>query len=286
MKVKIGGKWVGEDNPCFVVAEIGINHNGSVDIAKQLIHEAYKAGCDAVKFQKRTVDVAYSKEELDKPRETPFGKTNRDLKEHLELTQQDYVDIDYCCRETGILWFTSCWDEGAVDFMEQFKPPCYKIASPMLTHRHLLERLRATRKPLILSTGMSTQEEVDSAVKTLGQDNLVILHCTSTYPSKIGELNLNVLPKLQSLYRCPIGYSGHEVGLVTTVGAVVLGAKLVERHITLDRSMWGTDQSASIEPLGFERLVKYIHSSEEAMGDGAKKVFASELPIMRKLRRA
>ncbi|KKN73875.1 hypothetical protein LCGC14_0396770 [marine sediment metagenome] len=285
MLVKIGNKLIGEGNPCFIVADIGINHNGSMKIAKQLIKAAYKAGCDAVKFQKRTIDVVYTKEELDKPRETPFGKTNRELKEHLEFSRQDYVDIDYYCRELGILWFASSWDIESVDFIERFNPPCHKIASPLLTHTLLLERLRATGRPLILSIGMSTPSEIEGAVLQLDEDNLIILQCTSTYPCAISELNLNVIRELKALYRLPVGYSGHEVGLATTVAAVALGAKMVERHITLDRAMWGSDQAASVEPLGFERLVKYIHSVEGAMGDGMKIVYDSEVAVREKLRR-
>ncbi len=284
MKVKIGDKWVGENEPCFIVVDIGINANGSLDIAKQLIIKAHLAGCDAVKFQKRTIDLVYSSEELDKPRETPFGKTNRDLKEGLEFSLDEYREIDFFCRQIGIMWFASCWDAKSVDFMEWFNPPCYKIASPCLTDDGLLRYTKSKGKPIILSTGMSTLEQIDHAVDLLG-NNLIILHCTSTYPGKIEELNLKVIPLLRERYGCPVGYSGHEVGISTTVAASVLGAKMVERHITLDRSMWGTDQAASVEPQGIERIVKYIHTIEQAMGDGVKWVYDSEVPIMKKLRK-
>lgn len=286
MRVKIGNKFIGEDEPCFVVAEIGINHNGSVDIAKQLIGWAYRAGCDAVKFQKRTVDVVYTPEELAKPRESPFGTTNGDLKRGLELSLDEYKEIDNYCKGIGILWFASCWDEASVDFIEQFTPPCYKIASPCLTDDNLLKHTRAKGKPIILSTGMSTAAQVYHAIDILGDGKLIVLHCTSTYPCALGELNLKVIPLLQSQLECPVGYSGHEVGIVTSVAAVVLGAKMVERHITLDRTMWGTDQVASLEPPAMERLVKYIHGAEMSLGNGIKKVYGSEIPIMKKLRRA
>jgi len=285
MKVKIGDKYVGGSEPCYVIADIGINHNGSVDIAKQLIGWAYRAGCDAVKFQKRTVEAVYTPEELAKPRESPFGKTNGDLKRGLEFGMAEYTEIDLYCKELGIPWFASCWDIGSVGFMEHFNPPCYKIASPCLTDTALLKEVKATGKPITLSTGMSTVAQIDKAYATLDTDNMVMLHCTSTYPCKLEELNLSVIQGMSLYYHCPIGYSGHEVGIVTTVVAVVLGAKMVERHITLDRSMWGSDQSASVEPLGMERLVKYIHSTEKALGDGVKKVYDSEIPIREKLRR-
>lgn len=285
MKVKLGDKWVGEDEPCFIVVDIGINHNGSVDIAKQLIAKAFVSGCDAVKFQKRTVDVVYTKEELDKPRESPFGDTNRALKNGLELGLGAYYEIDQYCKQLGIMWFASPWDIDSVDFLEQFNPPCYKIASPCLTDDILLNYIKSYQRPIILSTGMSTLEQIDHAVDILGQDKLIIMHCTSTYPGKVEELNLKAIRMLIDRYNCPIGYSGHEVGISTTVAASVLGAKMIERHITLDRAMWGSDQAASVEPQGIERIARYIHAIERAMGDGVKKVYDSELPIMKKLRR-
>lgn len=285
MKVRLGNKYVGEGEPCFIVADIGINHNGSVDIAKQLIAKAFVGGCDAVKFQKRTIDVVYKPEELNKPRESPFGNTNGDLKRGLELSLKDYKEINRYCKKLGIMWFASPWDLDSVDFLYRFDPPCFKIASPMLTDNTLLLYIRSSQKPVILSTGMSTLEQIDHAVDILGQDNLIILHCTSTYPGKVEELNLKVIPEFIKRYDCPIGYSGHEVGISTTIAAAVLGAKMVERHITLDRSMWGTDQAASVEPQGIERIVRYIHTIESAMGDGVKKIYDSELPIMKKLRR-
>lgn len=283
--VKIAGRVVGPGAPAFVIAEAGINHNGSLELALQLVAAAKKAGCQAIKFQKRTIDIVYSVEELAQPRESIFGDTNGDLKRGLEFGRHEYAEIDRACRETGLVWFASCWDEPSVDFIAAFDPPCYKIASPCLTDHQLLRRHRRSGAPLLLSTGMSTIEEIDAAVEVLGRENLVLMHCTSSYPSRTDELNLLVLRQLAHRYGIPVGYSGHEVGLATTLGAVALGAVVIERHLTLDRAMWGSDQSASIEPHGFERLVKDIRAVEAALGDGVKRVYPSELASMRKLRR-
>ena len=284
-KVKIGNKWVGEGEPCFVVAEIGINHNGDLDIARKLISAALLANCDAIKFQKRTIDVVYTPDELARPRKSPFGTTNGDLKRGLEFGYKQYRAIDKYCRSHKIMWYASCWDEASVDFIEQFTPPCYKIPSASLTDDNLLRHLRRFGRPIILSTGMSTMEQIDHAVEVLGTEDLILMHCNSTYPSKVEELNLKTILTLKERYKVPVGYSGHEVGLATTVAASVLGACLVERHITLDRSMWGSDQAASVEPHGFAKLVRDIHVIENAMGDGVKCVYESEIPIMKKLRR-
>jgi N-acetylneuraminate synthase len=283
--VRIGDRLVGPGHPCFVVAEIGINHNGDTDLAKRLIDAAVDSKCDAVKFQKRTVDVVYSAEELARPRESPFGPTNGDLKRGLELGLDEYVDIDRYCRQKGIPWFASCWDEASVDFITRFGPACYKVASASLTDDTLLRHHRKTGRPIVLSTGMSTPEQIDHAVEVLGRRDLIILHTTSTYPSEIADLNLRVIKVLEERYEVPVGYSGHEVGLVPTVAAVALGACMVERHITLDRAMWGSDQPASVEPQGFARLVRDIRAVEASMGDGVKRVIAGEVPIMQKLRR-
>lgn len=283
--VSIGGKLVGKGNPCFVIAEIGINHNGNLDTAKHLINVAVMAGCDAVKFQKRTVDVVYSAEELAKLRENPFGTTNGDLKRGLEFGADEYREIDRYCKDSGIMWFASCWDEGAVDFIDQFNPPCYKIASASLTDDDLLTYTCNKGKPIILSTGMSTMEEISHAVDVIGKDNLVILHCTSTYPSEVGELNLKAINTLEKEFDVPIGYSGHEKGISLSSASVAVGACVVERHITLDRTMWGSDQAASLEPQGLNKLVRDIRNIELALGDGIKKVYESEVPIREKLRR-
>jgi N-acetylneuraminate synthase len=268
-----------------VIAEIGINHNGDLDIARQLIDVAVAAGCDAVKFQKRTVDVVYTAEDLARPRENPFGATNGDLKRGLEFGFEQYAAIDDYCREKGIAWFASCWDEASVDFIDQFNPPAYKIASASLTDDDLLVHTRAKGKPVILSTGMSSLEQIDHAVHVLGRQALVILHSSSTYPAHYQELNLRVIPVLQQQFAVPVGYSGHETGIPSSVAAVALGACMVERHLTLDRAMWGSDHAASLEPNGMTRLVRDIRLIETAMGDGVKRVLDRELPVIEKLRR-
>jgi N-acetylneuraminate synthase len=283
--VQIGDYLVGDGQPCFIVAEIGINHNGDLAMAKKLIDAAGQAGCNAVKFQKRTVEVVYSPEELARPRENPFGPTNGDLKSGLEFGQAEYEEIDRYCHANGILWFASCWDEGSVDFLEQFNPPCYKIASASLTDDNLLRHHRQYGRPMILSTGMSTLEQIDHAVDVLGPYDLILLSCTSTYPAPIEELNLRTIHTLRGRYDVPTGYSGHEVGLAPSVGAAALCACVVERHITLDRAMWGSDQAASVEPQGFARLVQDIRAIEGALGDGVKRVWPGEVPVMQKLRR-
>jgi len=283
--VRIGDKLVGDDQACYIVAEIGINHNGDIDLAKRLISVAVAAGCDAVKFQKRTVEVVYSAEELAKPRENPFGATNGDLKRALEFDQEDYEEIDAFCRSVKMAWFGSPWDEGSVDFLEQFNVPVHKIASASLTDDQLLRHIRKTGKPIILSTGMSTYAEIDHAVDVLGKENLILLHATSTYPANYDELNLRAIPTMAKRYGVPIGYSGHETGIPTTVCATALGACCVERHITMDRAMWGSDQAASLEPNGISRLVRDIRLWEQSKGDGIKRVYEREVPIIKKLRR-
>jgi N-acetylneuraminate synthase len=283
--VDIASRPVGSDQPAFIVAEIGINHNGDVNLARKLIAAASGAGCDAVKFQKRTVDVVYSAEELARPRESPFGDTNGDLKHGLEFDEAAFRAIDEYCRVLGIEWFASCWDEASVDFIEEFDPPCYKIASASLTDDALLRHHRKFGRPIILSTGMSELDEIDHAVEVLGTSDLILLHATSTYPSQPTELNLRVISSLRERYGIPVGYSGHEVGLSTTLAAHVLGACTIERHITLDRAMWGSDQAASVEPVGFQRLVRDVRAIESALGDGQKVVYDSELPVREKLRR-
>ena len=283
--VKIGNKIIGDSHPCFVIAEIGINHNGSLETAKKLISIAHFCGCDAVKFQKRTVEDVYTKEELLAPRQSVFGETNGDLKRGLEFGYEEYLEIDRFCKEIGMLWFASCWDKKSVDFMEQFDVCAYKIPSALITDIELLEYTKKTNKPILISTGMSTMEEIDRALDVVGLDNTVIYHCTSTYPSSNSELNLKVINTLKEKYNCPIGYSGHEKGIVSSTIAVVLGACSVERHITIDRTMWGSDQAASLEPEGLRKMVRDIRNVRNFLGDGVKKVYDSELPIKKKLRR-
>jgi N-acetylneuraminate synthase len=285
VQVKIGGTFVGDGCPCYIVGEIGINHNGDLGIARRLIDVASVAEADAVKFQKRTVDVVYTADELAKPRENPFGATNGHLKRGLEFGLDQYQNIDRYCKEKNVAWFASCWDEASVDFMEQFEPPAYKIASASLTDDHLLKHHRATKRPMIVSIGMSTMAQVDHAIEVLGTQDLIILHTTSAYPAKIPDLNLRMIPVLRQRYGVPVGYSGHEVGLATSYAAIALGAAMVERHITLDRAMWGSDQAASVEPQGLMKLVRDTRSIESALGDGVKKVSDDEVPIMKKLRR-
>ncbi len=285
MGVTIAGRNVGDNHPCYVVAEIGINHNGDLGLARRLIDVAVASGCSAVKFQKRTIDVVYPAAELARPRESPFGTTNGELKRALEFGKEQYAEIDAYCRDKGIVWFASPWDEASVDFLEQFKVPCHKVASASLTDDKLLRHMRATKKPIILSTGMSTMAQVDHAVEVLGHENLVILHATSTYPASYDELNLKVIPVLAERFKVPVGYSGHETGISSSVAAVVLGASMVERHLTLDRAMWGSDQAASLEPNGMQRLLRDIRLVETAMGDGQKRLLDREKPIMEKLRR-
>jgi N-acetylneuraminate synthase len=283
--VKIGNKLVGHDQPIFIIAEIGINHNGNMEICKKMIDMAVGAGCDAVKFQKRTVDVVYTKEELTKPRESPFGTTNGDLKRGLEFGEEEYKEIDKYCKEKGIIWFASAWDIASVEFLEKFNVPCYKIASASLTNKELLAKVKETGKPIILSTGMSTIEQINKAVKFLGEEDLVILHSTSTYPTADDEHNLNVIKTLRNCFNCPIGYSGHEPGIWPTIFAAAIGACVLERHITLDRAMFGSDQAASLEKKGMETICKVTKNTSIYLGNGKKIVYDSEKPIINKLRR-
>lgn len=283
--VAIGNRLIGDGEPCFLLAEIGINHNGSVDVAKNLISVAKGAAWDAVKFQKRTIEIVYTPEELAKPRESVYGETNGDLKRGLEFFVDQYRKIDEYCKDMNIPWFASCWDEPSVDFIDQFRVPCYKIASASLTDDNLLKRTHATGKPILLSTGMSTYEEIDHAVDILGKANLILMHTCSCYPAHYPELNLRMIPELRKRYGVPIGYSGHETGLASSVAAVALGACVIERHITLDHAMWGSDQAASLAPSGISRLSRDIRLVETSMGDGVKRVEEREIAVMKKLRR-
>ncbi|MBP1701965.1 MAG: N-acetylneuraminate synthase [Chloroflexi bacterium] len=286
IELLIGNRMIGDGHPTFIIAEIGINHNGDLGVAKRLIDVAVMAGCDAVKFQKRTPEKAVPPEYQNIMRETPWGIISYlEYRRKVEFGFDEYNEIDRYCQDKGILWFASCWDEDSVDFIEQFSPPCYKIASASLTDIRLLNKIRSKGRPIILSTGMSTFEEIEQGVSTLGTENLAIAHSTSTYPCPPGELNLRMIKTLQKHFNCPVGYSGHEVGLQTTLAAITLGAAFVERHITLDRAMWGSDQAASVEPWGLMRLVRDIRVIEQAMGDGVKQVYPSEMSARQKLRR-
>lgn len=285
--VRVGENYIGDGEQVFVIAEIGINHNGSVDIAKKLIDGAIFAGCNAVKFQKRTPELCVPRDQWYVERDTPWGRmTYIDYRYKVEFSYEHYTEIDRYCRERGITWFASCWDEPSVDFIEQFDPPLYKAASASLTDHALLLKKKSTGKPLIISTGMSTSDEIDEAVGTIGVDNLLIAHSTSTYPCPVEELNLMMIVTLKELFpSVPIGYSGHEIGLAPTWAAVSLGATFVERHITLDRAMWGSDQVASVETMGFYRLVRNLRDIELSMGNGIKQVYESEMGARKKLRR-
>ena len=283
--VKIGDRIVGEGHPCYIVAEIGINHNGDIDLAKRLISVAVGAGCDAVKFQKRTIEVVYTAAELATPRPNPFGDTNGDLKHGLEFHKEDYAEIADFCKQVKIDWFASPWDEASVDFIEQFDIPCYKVASATLNNESLLKHTRATGKPLLVSTGMSTLADIEHVVDTIGDENLILLHTVSTYPAEYSELNLRAIYTLRDRFKVPIGYSGHETGIPSSVAAVAMGACVMERHITLNRAMWGSDQAASLEPNGITRLVRDIRLIETSMGTGEKTVAERELPIIARLRK-
>jgi N-acetylneuraminate synthase len=285
-ELRIGRRMVGDGYPTYIAAEIGINHNGDLEIAKKMIREAFLAGVDSVKFQKRTPEVCVPRDQWEIMRETPWGYISYiDYRRKMEFGEAEYAEIDRYCKELGIDWFASVWDEPSVDFMEKFNPIAYKVPSAALTDSGLLKLLCSIGRPVILSTGMSTLSQIQEAVDQLDVNRLIITHATSTYPCDPRELNLHVIERLRKEFPCPIGYSGHEVGLIPSVVAVAMGACLVERHITLDRAMWGSDQAASVEPGGFERLVKYIRVTEQALGDGVKKVYDSELPSLRKLRR-
>jgi len=286
-EVKFGNRMVGDGHPAYIIAEVGINHNGDMEIARKIIDAAVHAGADAIKFQKRTPEISTPPDQQMQMRETPWGYiTYLDYRYKVEFDKEQYREIDGYCKEKKIDWLVSVWDEPSVDFMEEFETPAYKVPSASLTDLNLLKYVRKSGKPLILSTGMSTMQQIHGAVDTVGNENLVIMHCTSTYPCEPEELNLNMIGTLRKEFpNNPIGYSGHEVGLVPSAVAIALGASSIERHITLDRAMWGSDQAASVEPGGFERLVKYIRVTEAALGDGVKKVYDSEKGPRKRLRR-
>lgn len=285
--VKVGGKSVSNESPTYMIAEIGINHNGDLSVAKKLIEESKSAGFDAVKFQKRTIEIVYSPEELAKPRPNHFGETNGDLKKGLEFDENAYREIDKFCRALHIHWFASPWDVPSVDFLERFGVVAHKVASACMTDRALLKALNATGKPIFMSTGMSSLSQIDQAVREIDNSRLVLMHTVSVYPAKPEQLNLSWIETLKKRYpHIPIGYSGHEVGVSPSVIAVAkYGATCVERHITLDRSMWGSDHSASLEPDGMKRVVGYIRSIPVVSGSGEKRILDEEVPISAKLRR-
>ncbi|MDB1087063.1 N-acetylneuraminate synthase family protein [Streptomyces sp. ACA25] len=284
---RLGDRTAGPGRPVYITGEIGINHNGDLENAFALIDAAVEAGCDAVKFQKRTPEICTPRDQWDIERDTPWGRmTYIDYRHRVEFDEEGYRAIDAYCAKRGIDWFASPWDTEAVAFLEKFDVPAHKVASASLTDDELLRALRATGRTVILSTGMSTPQQIRHAVEVLGSENILLCHATSTYPAKAEELNLRMIHTLQAEYpNVPIGYSGHETGLQTTLAAVALGAVFVERHITLDRALWGSDQAASVEPQGLSRLVRDIRTIEESLGDGVKRVYDSELAPMKKLRR-
>ncbi len=270
----------------YVIAEIGINHNGDLEIAKQLIDVAKKAGCDAVKFQKRTIDLVYTKDVLDSPRESPWGSTQRAQKEGLEFGRDEYDEIDRYCRNAGIDWFASAWDEQSLTFLQSYDLKHHKIASAMLTHIPFVEAVAEEGKHTYISTGMSAFEDVDKCVDIFSRRGcpFSLMHCVSVYPAADEELNLRCIPTLKARYRCDVGYSGHEVGILAPAIAVMLGATSIERHITLNRSMYGSDQSASLEPRGLEYVVRDIRSLSGMLGDGVKRCSEAEAKVAKKLR--
>ncbi len=286
-EVSIGKRKVGDEHPAYIIGEIGINHNGDIDVAKKLMEVAKKSGADAVKFQKRTPELCVPEHQQSQMRDTPWGYiTYLDYRYKVEFDEEAYTEIDRYAKEIGIDWFASSWDIPSLEFIERFNPPAHKLPSALLTDLELLRAYRATGKPLIVSTGMSTLDEIKIALDLIGEENLILCHTTSSYPCPPEELNLRMIQTLRDMTSlCPIGYSGHEVGLVPSAVAVALGACLVERHITLDRAMWGSDQSASVEPQGLASLVKYIRVTERSLGDGVKRVYDSELSSLSKLRR-
>ena len=287
LTIKIGDTEIGQGLPTYIVGEIGINHNGDIDVVKKLVDVAADTGLNAVKFQKRTPELCVPRDQWDIERDTPWGVMKYiDYRYKVEFDESEYREIADYCDSKGIDWFASPWDEEAVEFLEKFDTICYKIASASVTDMTLLEKVRSTGRPVIMSSGMSTMDEIRAGVAALGKDNLLICHSTSAYPCEPSELNLNMIGTLSNEFDVPIGYSGHETGLSTTLAATVLGACLVERHITLDRAMWGSDQSASIEPQGVAKLVRDIRVVESALGDGVKKVYDSEIGVMQKLRRS
>lgn len=285
--VHIGDRPVGDGHPTYIIAEIGINHNGDLELAKKMIEGSAKAGADAVKFQKRTPELCVPRNQWDIERDTPWGRMKYiDYRHRVEFGEDQYAEIDRYCKSLGIQWFASPWDEESVRFLEKFEVPVYKIASASITDKTLLEAVKHTKRPVMMSSGMSTMEEIEAAVGFLGQDNLLVAHSTSAYPCPIEALNLRMIQTLRNKYpQVPIGYSGHETGLAPTWATVALGASFIERHVTLDRAMWGSDQAASVEMGGLARLVSNIRDIETALGDGVKKVYDCELPVRKKLRR-
>ena len=284
-EITIGRRKVGKGHPVYIVAEVGINHNGSLDTALALIDVAVEAGCDAVKFQKRSPEHCVPELQRDVIRDTPWGTmTYLEYRHLIELGAKDYDIIDSHCQKRGIVWFASCWDRASVDFMTQYHPACFKVASACLTDGDLLKHISVQGKPIILSTGMSTMDEIRKAVSIFDPEKLLIVHTTSDYKGNPEELNLSMIHTLKNEFGGAIGYSGHEEGIVPTIASVAMGACYVERHITLDRGMWGSDHAISLEPKDLAQMVRDIRLIEQAMGDGVKRVYDSEKISLAKLR--
>jgi len=285
-EIRIGNKVISEVGDVFFIGEIGINHNGSIEIAKKIIDMAVLCGVDAVKFQKRTPEICVPPKVRDRIIETPWGDmTYFEYKKRIEFGEEEYREIDEYCKRKGVVWFASAWDIPSVEFLEKFNVPCHKIPSAKLTDRELLEKVNSIGKPVILSTGMSTEEEIEKAVKVLNKVELIIMHCNSSYPAKPEELNLRYIQTLKKKFpQAIIGYSGHELGISASLVATTLGARVIERHITIDRAMWGTDQGASIEFSGLRRLVRDLKALPIWLGDGVKRVYESEFKVKEKLR--
>ena len=283
--VKVGDRLVGPGQPVYIIAEIGINHNGDMKIAKDLIEMSAKAGVDAVKFQKRTPELCVPEDQRNVMRETPWGTmTYMDYRYKVEFEEKEYKELADYAASFNVHLFASPWDVVSVEFLAKMKHPVIKIASASITDMELLKKVADSGLPIIMSTGMSTIEQIDAAVAVLPKDRLLIAHATSAYPCEVDELNLKMIPVLAEKYQVPTGYSGHETGLQSTVAAIALGATFIERHVTLDRAMWGSDQAASVEPAGLQKLVRDIRVVERALGDGVKKVYESELKPMQRLR--
>lgn len=270
----------------FIIAEIGINHNGNLKIAKQLIDMAKKCGCDAVKFQKRDINTVYNKEELNKFRESPWGNTQREQKEGLEFSEKDYDEINSYCKKINIIWFASAWDIKSLEFLEKYNLKYNKVASAMITHNNFLKSVASKKKYTFISTGMSGYKEIDNAVKIFKENSCPyeLMHSISAYPAPEDKLNLNIITRLKERYNCAVGYSGHEPSVSPSIIAVTLGASSIERHITLDRSMYGSDQSASLEEEGLNNLVSIIRKIPIVIGNEDKKLFNCEIDVAKKLR--
>lgn len=285
--LKINNHTIGSDNPAFIIAEIGLNHNGNLDLAKDLIDIAVESGCDAVKFQKRDPELCVPHDQREIMRQTPWGYISYfEYRYKIEFEKEEYDIINEYCKEKNILWTASCWDVNSIRFMNEYSPPFHKIPSASITDEILVKKYAESGFPIIMSTGMSTETEINNAVNILNDFSaeFALLHCTSTYPCPLEQINLNVMLKLRDKYDVPVGYSGHETGLAPTISSVALGACIIERHITLDRSMWGSDQSASVEPQGLKKLIKDIRDVEKSLGNGIKTVYPEEEKIKSKLR--